>query len=172
MQQGRTTGGRACLELSQTSAAEARAFRTSGEPLGVLCKAQEGPELVHASPMLSRVAAAPAIRAASASLPNVAHPYFEQCAQLEHEPSLAPNPPFSPIVIALGIFAFSVVRIKEPKTPTSSNPPTGTMSTNLSAPTLVMNASGTRQQVPLRDYLNARIAPFLKKAMTESLASE
>jgi hypothetical protein len=35
-----------------------------------------------------------------------------------------------------------------------------------------MNSAGQRQQVPLRDYLNARIAPFLKKAMTESLASE
>merc|ERR1711939_347860 len=46
------------------------------------------------------------------------------------------------------------------------------MSANLTPPTLVMNPNGTRQQVPLRDYLNARIAPFLKKAMTESLASE
>jgi hypothetical protein len=40
------------------------------------------------------------------------------------------------------------------------------------APFVVMNASGNRQQVPLRDYLNVRIAPFLKKAVTDSLGIE
>jgi hypothetical protein len=40
------------------------------------------------------------------------------------------------------------------------------------APSLVLNSAGDKRQVPLRDYLNARIAPFLKKAMIESLGSE
>ncbi|KAK5045141.1 hypothetical protein LTR84_009474 [Exophiala bonariae] len=40
------------------------------------------------------------------------------------------------------------------------------------SPSVVMNSAGNRQQVPLRDYLNARIAPFLKKAITESLGVE
>jgi hypothetical protein len=40
------------------------------------------------------------------------------------------------------------------------------------APTVVSNAANSRQQVPLRDYLNARVAPFLKKAITESLDAE
>jgi len=35
-----------------------------------------------------------------------------------------------------------------------------------------MNHGGDRKQVPLRDYLNSRIAPFLKKAMTQSLEAE
>ncbi|KEF63757.1 uncharacterized protein A1O9_01735 [Exophiala aquamarina CBS 119918] len=39
-------------------------------------------------------------------------------------------------------------------------------------PSVVMNTAGNRQQVPLRDYLNARIAPFLKRAITESLGVE
>ncbi|KAL2444532.1 hypothetical protein ABEF95_017000 [Exophiala dermatitidis] len=39
-------------------------------------------------------------------------------------------------------------------------------------PTTIVNAGGNRQQVPLRDYLNARVAPFLKKAITESLGVE
>ncbi|RVX69182.1 hypothetical protein B0A52_07158 [Exophiala mesophila] len=39
-------------------------------------------------------------------------------------------------------------------------------------PLVIMNAAGNRQQVPLRDYLNARVAPFLKKAITESLGVE
>ncbi|KAJ9615569.1 hypothetical protein H2200_001644 [Cladophialophora chaetospira] len=42
----------------------------------------------------------------------------------------------------------------------------------LNAPTVTSNAANTRQQVPLRDYLNARVAPFLKKAITESLGAE
>jgi hypothetical protein len=40
------------------------------------------------------------------------------------------------------------------------------------APAIVTNAANNRQQVPLRDYLNARVAPFLKKAITESLDAE
>lgn len=39
-------------------------------------------------------------------------------------------------------------------------------------PLVIMNAAGNRQQVPLRDYLNARVAPFIKKALTESLGVE
>ncbi|RMZ92334.1 hypothetical protein DV736_g427, partial [Chaetothyriales sp. CBS 134916] len=40
-------------------------------------------------------------------------------------------------------------------------------------PSLTLNTpSQTRHQVPLRDYLNLRIAPFLKKALTESLDKE
>jgi hypothetical protein len=39
-------------------------------------------------------------------------------------------------------------------------------------PSVISNAANTRQQVPLRDYLNARVAPFLKKAITESLNAE
>lgn len=39
-------------------------------------------------------------------------------------------------------------------------------------PSVVVNAQGNRQQVPLRDYLNARVAPFLKKAITQSLDVE
>ena len=46
------------------------------------------------------------------------------------------------------------------------------MQSNPPPPTLVMNTTTGRKQVPLRDYLNARIAPFLKKAMTESVESE
>ncbi|EXJ78215.1 hypothetical protein A1O3_09376 [Capronia epimyces CBS 606.96] len=41
-----------------------------------------------------------------------------------------------------------------------------------STPSVVVNAANNRQQVPLRDYLNARVAPFLKKAVTESLGVE
>jgi hypothetical protein len=37
---------------------------------------------------------------------------------------------------------------------------------------VVVNAQNNRQQVPLRDYLNARVAPFLKQAITESLGAE
>ncbi|KAJ9647713.1 hypothetical protein H2204_000343 [Knufia peltigerae] len=40
------------------------------------------------------------------------------------------------------------------------------------APSVVVNSQNSRQQVPLRDYLNARVAPFLKKAITESLGVE
>ncbi|KAK5467849.1 hypothetical protein LTS15_000822 [Exophiala xenobiotica] len=40
------------------------------------------------------------------------------------------------------------------------------------APSVVVNAQNNRQQVPLRDYLNARVAPFLKQAITESLGAE
>ena len=40
------------------------------------------------------------------------------------------------------------------------------------APSVIVNAASNRQQVPLRDYLNARVAPFLKKAITESLDAE
>ncbi|KAI1618087.1 hypothetical protein EDD37DRAFT_255781 [Exophiala viscosa] len=39
-------------------------------------------------------------------------------------------------------------------------------------PSVVVNTSNNRQQVPLRDYLNARVAPFLKKAITQSLDVE
>ncbi|OCT48929.1 hypothetical protein CLCR_05169 [Cladophialophora carrionii] len=39
-------------------------------------------------------------------------------------------------------------------------------------PSVISNAGNARQQVPLRDYLNARVAPFLKKAITESLNAE
>ncbi|OAP63703.1 hypothetical protein AYL99_02930 [Fonsecaea erecta] len=39
-------------------------------------------------------------------------------------------------------------------------------------PSVVVNTATERQQVPLRDYLNGRVAPFLKKAITESLAAE
>ncbi|KIW65274.1 hypothetical protein PV04_07547 [Phialophora macrospora] len=39
-------------------------------------------------------------------------------------------------------------------------------------PSVISNAANIRQQVPLRDYLNARVAPFLKKAITESLNAE
>ncbi|RMZ74895.1 hypothetical protein DV737_g5642, partial [Chaetothyriales sp. CBS 132003] len=40
-------------------------------------------------------------------------------------------------------------------------------------PSLTLNTpSQTRHQVPLRDYLNTRIAPFLKEALTESLDKE
>ena len=39
-------------------------------------------------------------------------------------------------------------------------------------PSVVVNAQNNRQQVPLRDYLNARVAPFLKKAITQSLDVE
>ncbi|KIX98936.1 uncharacterized protein Z520_05397 [Fonsecaea multimorphosa CBS 102226] len=39
-------------------------------------------------------------------------------------------------------------------------------------PSVVVNTASDRQQVPLRDYLNARVAPFLKKAITESLNAE
>ncbi|KIW83381.1 hypothetical protein Z517_02626 [Fonsecaea pedrosoi CBS 271.37] len=42
----------------------------------------------------------------------------------------------------------------------------------LNPPSVVVNTASNRQQVPLRDYLNARIAPFLKKAITESLNAE
>ncbi|KIW17096.1 hypothetical protein PV08_04287 [Exophiala spinifera] len=41
-----------------------------------------------------------------------------------------------------------------------------------SVPSVVVNSQTSRQQVPLRDYLNARVAPFLKKAITESLGVE
>lgn len=40
------------------------------------------------------------------------------------------------------------------------------------APSVVLSQGGDRKQVPLRDYLNSRIAPFLKKAMTQSLEVE
>ncbi|KIX01662.1 uncharacterized protein Z518_09388 [Rhinocladiella mackenziei CBS 650.93] len=40
------------------------------------------------------------------------------------------------------------------------------------APSVVINTANRRQQVPLRDYLNTRVAPFLKKAVTESLGVE
>ncbi|KPI43543.1 uncharacterized protein AB675_7128 [Cyphellophora attinorum] len=46
------------------------------------------------------------------------------------------------------------------------------MQANPPPPMINMNTSSGRQNVPLRDYLNARIAPFLKKAMTESIGSE
>ncbi|EXJ88435.1 hypothetical protein A1O1_05365 [Capronia coronata CBS 617.96] len=39
-------------------------------------------------------------------------------------------------------------------------------------PSVVVNGTNNKQQVPLRDYLNARVAPFLKKAITESLGVE
>jgi hypothetical protein len=39
-------------------------------------------------------------------------------------------------------------------------------------PNVTLNLGGDRKQVPLRDYLNSRIAPFLKKAMTQSLEVE
>ncbi|KIW22994.1 uncharacterized protein PV07_11230 [Cladophialophora immunda] len=39
-------------------------------------------------------------------------------------------------------------------------------------PSVVVNAASERRQVPLRDYLNARVAPFLKKAITEGLGAE
>ncbi|EXJ73997.1 uncharacterized protein A1O5_02291 [Cladophialophora psammophila CBS 110553] len=39
-------------------------------------------------------------------------------------------------------------------------------------PIVVVNTASDRQQVPLRDYLNARVAPFLKKAITQSLDAE
>jgi len=39
-------------------------------------------------------------------------------------------------------------------------------------PSVIVSAASNRQQVPLRDYLNARVAPFLKKAITESLGAE
>ncbi|KAH0832758.1 hypothetical protein AYO21_00338 [Fonsecaea monophora] len=42
----------------------------------------------------------------------------------------------------------------------------------LNPPSVVVNTASNRQQIPLRDYLNARIAPFLKKAITESLNAE
>src|ERR1700761_3441204 len=40
------------------------------------------------------------------------------------------------------------------------------------APAVITNAANNRQQVPLRYYLNTRVAPFLKKAITESLDAE
>lgn len=39
-------------------------------------------------------------------------------------------------------------------------------------PTVTANIAGTKQQVNLRDYLNQRVAPFLKKAIHESLETE
>ncbi|KAK4938613.1 hypothetical protein LTR10_020964 [Elasticomyces elasticus] len=39
-------------------------------------------------------------------------------------------------------------------------------------PSVVVNTQNNRQQVPLRDYLNARVAPFMKKAITQSLDVE
>lgn len=38
-----------------------------------------------------------------------------------------------------------------------------------STPAVTANLAGEYHQVNLRDYLNARVAPFLKKAITESL---
>ncbi|EXJ56780.1 hypothetical protein A1O7_07124 [Cladophialophora yegresii CBS 114405] len=46
------------------------------------------------------------------------------------------------------------------------------MSQTPNVPSVISNAANARQQVPLRDYLNARVAPFLKKAITESLNAE
>ncbi|KIW87711.1 uncharacterized protein Z519_11685 [Cladophialophora bantiana CBS 173.52] len=40
------------------------------------------------------------------------------------------------------------------------------------SPMVVVNTASDRQQVPLRDYLNTRVAPFLKKAITQSLDAE
>ncbi|KIV84891.1 hypothetical protein PV11_00641 [Exophiala sideris] len=46
------------------------------------------------------------------------------------------------------------------------------MSQSGNPPSVVVNTQNNRQQVPLRDYLNARVAPFLKKAITQSLDVE
>lgn len=40
------------------------------------------------------------------------------------------------------------------------------------APKVNANIKGTVHQVNLRDYLNVRVAPFLKKAIHESLDAE
>ncbi|RMZ84933.1 hypothetical protein DV738_g431, partial [Chaetothyriales sp. CBS 135597] len=53
----------------------------------------------------------------------------------------------------------------------TSDPRSNTLA--MQNPSVTLNTpSQSRQQVPLRDYLNVRIAPFLKKGLTESLDKE
>jgi hypothetical protein len=79
-----------------------------------------------------------------------------------------PNSPYSPLLHLPSQLSFhpSWFLTTHPK---MSNPPPPTyIHTTPSTST----TPSTRTQVPLRDYLNTRIAPFLKKAITESLDKE
>lgn len=104
VQQGRTTGGRACLaeSLQTSAAAEVRTSEQAGTMSECDARLRKGQNW-YAQDHVVAVRCCPCATAASASLPNVAYLYFalSNCVQLEHKPSPAAHSLLSPIVIAL-----------------------------------------------------------------------